>query len=340
MITQQDIQHKIDCKTKPLGALGKLEAIALQISSIQQTLEPKLLEPTIFLFAADHGIANDGVSAFPQEVTWQMVFNFLQGGAAINVFSKQHGINVKIVDAGVNKDFEKNTSLIDAKVNKGTKSFLKEKAMTSLELERCFSNGQKIIQEFKETSACNVIGFGEMGIGNTSSASLLMHCFTGIPLEKCIGKGTGLNEEQLKNKHNILYKALDFNKIDFNNPQEVLQTFGGFEIASITAAMLESYNQNLIILVDGFIATASFLAAYKINPAIIKNAIFCHQSNEAGHLLALDFLQVNALINLNMRLGEGTGCAMAYPIIQSAVNFMNQMASFESAEVSQKKGTN
>ncbi len=336
MIAKETIQHKIDSKTKPIGALGYLEQIAMQICTIQQTLEPKLIEPTIFLFAADHGIAKDGVSAYPQEVTWQMVFNFLQNGAAINVFAKQNNIDIKIVDAGVNHDFENHTNLISAKVNRGTKSFLREKAMSSSELGQCFINGKNIIQEFKKLSPCTIVGFGEMGIGNTSSASLLMHCFTGIPLKECIGKGTGLNDAQILHKQNILQEAFDFHKIDCKNPKEVLQTFGGFEIGSTTASMLESYEQNLIIMVDGFIATAAFLAAHKINPSIIKNAIFCHQSDEAGHALALDFLKVKPILNLGMRLGEGTGCAIAFPIIKSAVNFLNEMASFESADVSTK----
>ena len=336
-LSKEDIQHTIDFKTKPLGSLGQLESLALQICLVQNSLSPTLISPTIFLFAGDHGIANDGVSAYPQDVTWQMVFNFLNGGAAINVFSKQHGIEVHVVDAGVKKDFENIPGLIHAKVNEGTKSFLKEKAMSSSELEQCLSNGKRIIQEFKKTSACTIIGFGEMGIGNTSSAALLMHCFTNIPLEKCIGKGTGLNEEQFLHKQNILRQAFDAHHINLQDTYEVLQTFGGFEIASMASAMLESFEQNLIIMVDGFIASAAFLAAYNINSNILKNAIFCHQSDESGHALLLNNLKAKPLLNLGMRLGEGTGCAIAYPIIQSAVSFLNEMASFESAAVSNKE---
>ena len=335
-ISKESIQHKINFKTKPLGALGKLEKLAQQICGIQDTLAPQLLSPTIFVFAADHGIARDGVSAYPQDVTWQMVYNFLAGGAGINVFAKQNGIDLKIVDAGVNKDFENNPALIHLKVNSGTKSFLTEKAMTRHELDQCFSNGKNLILSFKESSDCNVIGFGEMGIGNTSSASLIMHCLTGIPLEKCIGKGTGLDETQYQNKQKILTEAFNNYKIDAKNPIEVMQTFGGFEIATMTSAMLESYRQNMLLLIDGFIASTAFLAACNINPHIIENAVFCHKSDESGHQLLLSYMEVNPILDLGMRLGEGTGCAIAYPIIKSAVAFMNEMASFESAAVSNK----
>lgn len=329
-------QHKIDSKTKPLGSLGRLEELALDICTIQDTDSPQLISPHILLFAADHGIANEGVSAYPQDVTWQMVYNFLNGGAAINVFAKQNGITVKVIDAGVNKDFDALPNLISAKVGYGTKSFLTEPALTKEQLSECKKQAQIIVEGVIEKTKCNVIGFGEMGIGNTSSASLLMHCLTNIDLKNCIGKGTGLDEEQLVKKHTILKTALEKNKPETNLPYDVLQTFGGFEIAMMTEAMLEAYDNNCIILVDGFIATSAFLVASKINPFVLHNAIFCHQSEEKGHQLLLNYLNAKPLINLNMRLGEGTGCAVAYPIIQSAVNFLNQMASFETAGISNK----
>lgn len=335
-VSKESIERKIDFKTKPTGALGKLEKLAQQICTIQDTLEPALISPTIFVFAADHGIARDGVSAYPQDVTWQMVYNFLSGGAGINVFAKQNGIDLKVVDAGVNKDFANNPDLIHLKVNAGTKSFLQEKAMTEQELDQCFINGKNLIRGFKESSDCNVIGFGEMGIGNTSSASLIMHCLTGIPLKKCVGKGTGLDFVKYQSKQKILAKAFSKHKIDHTNPMEVLQTFGGFEIATMASAMLESYEQNMLLLIDGFIASAAFLAAFKIDPYIIDNAVFCHKSDESGHQLLLANLGASPILDLGMRLGEGTGCAIAYPIIKSAVAFMNEMASFESAVVSNK----
>jgi nicotinate-nucleotide--dimethylbenzimidazole phosphoribosyltransferase len=330
----EQLQHKIDSKTKPIGSLGMLEMLALQIGTIQNTLTPTLKKPTIIVFAGDHGIANEVVSAYPQEVTYQMVMNFLHGGAAINVFSTQHGINLKIVDAGVNFDFDKYETLINAKIDKGTKSFLHQKAMTETQLLQCFEKGKEIVTQLAN-EGCNIVGFGEMGIGNTSSASMLMSYLCNLPIEKCVGRGTGLNDLQLENKIAILNKAKSLHG-NIENPKEVLQTFGGFEIAQMCAAMLTAYENNMIILVDGFIASSAFLVAQKINPLIRSNAVFCHLSDESGHQHLLNFLQAEPILKLNMRLGEGTGCAVAYPIIESAVAFLNNMASFESAGVTNK----
>ena len=329
-----ELQHKIDAKTKPLGALGRLEQLAFQIGSIQNTLSPVLKYPTIVVFAGDHGIANEGVSAYPQEVTFQMVMNFLQGGAAINVFSRQNNIQLKIVDAGVNYDFEKQNQLIQAKIAKGTHSFLHDKAMSKNQLMECLSKSKEIVDEIAD-STCNVIGFGEMGIGNTSSATMLMSYFCNLPIEKCVGHGTGLDDQQLENKITVLRQAQKFHG-QITEPLEIMQTFGGFEIAQMCGAILAAYERNMIILIDGFIASSAFLAAQKIQPNILSHAIFCHLSDEYGHQNLLEHLGVRAILNLNMRLGEGSGCAVAYPIIQSAVAFLNEMASFESAKVSNK----
>jgi len=331
---KDQLLHKIDFKTKPIGALGTLEKLALQIGQIQNTLTPKLTNPTIVVFAGDHGIAKEGVSAYPQEVTFQMVMNFLQGGAAINVFSKQNNIDLKIVDAGVNFDFEPNENLINAKIAHGTKSFLTEKAMTEVQLQQCFDTGSEIVNSIYEDN-CNVIGFGEMGIGNTSSATMLMSYLCNLPIEKCVGRGTGLNDIQLENKIAILKQAQIFHG-EIENPKNVLQTFGGFEVAQMCGAMLAAFKNNMLILVDGFIASNAFLVAYKLNPAILNNAIFCHLSDEFGHHKLLNYLNAEPLLKLNMRLGEGTGCAVAYPIMESAVSFLNNMASFESAGVTNK----
>jgi nicotinate-nucleotide--dimethylbenzimidazole phosphoribosyltransferase len=330
----EQIKSKIDTKTKPLGALGQLETLATQICVVQNTLHPQLNQPTMLVFAADHGIAQSGVSAYPAEVTSQMVLNFLAGGAAINVFCRQNGFTLKVVDAGVNADFQAHTLLIDAKIAKGTKNFLHTAAMTAEELEKCFSAAQKIIQQIAATG-CNIIGFGEMGIGNTSSASMLMSSICKLPLAECVGRGTGLSDIQFENKLKILQTAQAKHPTP-TNAKEALQYFGGFEIAQMCGAMLEAYRQNMLILVDGFIATAAFLCAYEMNPAIQQNAIFCHKSQENGHRKMLSYLEATPLLDLGLRLGEGTGCALAYPIIQSAVNFMNEMASFESAGVTQK----
>ena len=326
------LQQKINNKTKPLGALGDLEKLALQIGNIQNTLNPKLSNPTILVFAADHGIAIEGVSSYPSEVTAQMVVNFLQGGAAINAFCQQHNIVLEIIDAGVNYDFQSEAKLINAKIAKGTKNYLHESAMTDAELNLCFDKSDQIVETVFQ-SGCNIIGFGEMGIGNTSSASLIMSKICEIPLAKSVGRGTGLNDEQLQTKLKILTQAQD-NHPNLTNAKQILATFGGFEIAQICGAMLAAYRKNMLLLIDGFIATAAFLVAQQIQPTIQENAIFCHLSDELGHKLLLDYLNAKPLLQLGMRLGEGTGCAVAYPIINSAVTFLNNMASFDNAGVS------
>jgi nicotinate-nucleotide--dimethylbenzimidazole phosphoribosyltransferase len=329
------LQHKIDYKTKPVGALGTLEKLALQIGRIQQTLTPSLRNPSMVVFAGDHGIAHEGVSPFPQEVTYQMVFNFLQGGAAINVFTKQNGINIKVVDAGVNFDFSGHPGLVHAKVAMGTKSFLHEPAMTTAQCETAIEKGAAIVKELHE-QGCNVIGFGEMGIANTSAAAVIMSLLCNIPLEQCIGRGTGLDDEGLIRKKVILAEAIiRHNRIE-KTPLNVLSTFGGFEIAMMCGAMLQAAAAGMLILADGFITTAALLVASGINERVLDYSIFTHQSGEQGHRLMLAHLKAVPLLDLGMRLGEGTGAAVAYPVIQAAVSFLNEMASFESAGVSNK----
>ncbi|SKC04285.1 nicotinate-nucleotide--dimethylbenzimidazole phosphoribosyltransferase [Dyadobacter psychrophilus] len=331
----EQVRHKIDFKTKPLGALGMLEKLASQVANIQGTLTPALIKPHIIVFAASHGIAANGVSAYPSEVTAQMVLNFLNGGAAINVFTRQHGITLLVVDAGVDYDFGKNEKLIHAKVGYGTKSFLTSPAMTPAEMDECLQRGKEIVANVQATG-CNVIGFGEMGIGNTSSAAVVMSKLVGVPLGECAGKGTGLNDQQMSAKLAILHEAMQNHaKID-NDPLRVLQTFGGFEIAMMCGAMLEAAERGMVILVDGFIASVAYLCAFRMRDAVSEYAVFCHESTEKGHGFLLRHLNVTPVLQLGMRLGEGTGCAVAYPILQSAVAFLNEMASFESAGVSNK----
>ncbi|WP_445711883.1 nicotinate-nucleotide--dimethylbenzimidazole phosphoribosyltransferase [Flavobacterium sp.] len=330
----EQLRYKIDQKTKPEGALGLLEKLALQIGLVFKTETPHIQNPHIVVFAADHGIANHGVSAYPQEVTRQMVTNFLEGGAAINVFCKQNNIALDIVDAGVNYDFPTNTKLISKKVAKGTQSFLQTAAMSHTEMELCFANGASNVSEIHK-NGCNCIGFGEMGIGNTSTASVLLSVLTSLTIEECIGKGTGVANEKLENKINILSRAIQ-NYKGTENLDDLLAYFGGFEILQMAGGMLQAYQNNMLILVDGFISSVAFLIAYKKNPAIKANAIFCHCSEEKAHKALLNYLEVEPVLHLNMRLGEGSGCAVAFPIIQSAIIFLNEMASFESAGVSNK----
>lgn len=328
------LQHKIDHKTKPLGSLGILEKLAQQIGELFQTLEPKIIQPNIVVFAADHGIAVHGVSAYPQDVTRQMVTNFLEGGAAINVFCKQNNIKLSIVDAGVNYDFPPNADLISTKIAKGTQSFLHGPAMSASELRLCFSKGAAVVDAIAKTGS-NCIGFGEMGIGNTSTASVLMSIITNIPLQDCVGLGTGVSDEKLIQKQKILQAAVD----NYSGPEELeekLAYFGGFEIIQMASGMLAAHENNMLILVDGFICSVAFLIAHQKNPEISKNAIFCHCSAEQAHVKLLDYLGVQPVLQLGLRLGEGTGCAIAFPIIQSAMAFLNEMASFETAGVNNK----
>ncbi|MFD2939924.1 nicotinate-nucleotide--dimethylbenzimidazole phosphoribosyltransferase [Flavobacterium notoginsengisoli] len=328
------LQEKIDSKTKPLGALGTLESLAFQIATVFETLNPKITNPNIVVFAADHGIANHGVSDYPQDVTRQMVTNFLNGGAAINVFCKQNNIELSIVDAGINYDFPTNTKLIDCKIAKGTQSFLHVPAMSETEVQLCFEKGKSIVKTIAK-SGSNCIGFGEMGIGNTSTASVLMSLLTGFPIEECVGKGTGVSDEKLIQKQNILKKAID----SYSGQTELLlqlSYFGGFEILQMVGGMLSAYENKMLILVDGFICTVAFLIASKINPDIKDNAVFCHCSAEKAHIKLLEYLEAKPILNLDLRLGEGTGCAVAFPILKSAEAFLNEMASFESAGISRK----
>ncbi|REC47819.1 nicotinate-nucleotide--dimethylbenzimidazole phosphoribosyltransferase [Chryseobacterium pennipullorum] len=330
-----ELQHTIDYKTKPLGALGHLEQIAHKIGMVQKTTSPKLLNPHMVVFAADHGIAKEGVSAYPQEVTYQMVMNFLGGGAAINVFCRQNGIDIRIVDAGVHFDFPEGLNLIDKKVRKSSRNILEEPAMTVQEYQQALENGQSVVVEIAAAGS-NIIGFGEMGIGNTSASSLMMSKLFHVPVVTCIGRGTGLNDDQLQNKIHLLSSAIE-KYPDIDEVDDIARTFGGLEIAQMIGAMEEAYRQNMLIMVDGFIATVAAAAAWKKNPEILNNCIFCHVSDENAHLQLLEFLGQKALLHLNLRLGEGTGCALAYPLIQSAVNFLNEMSSFEEAHVSNKE---
>ena len=328
------LEDKINKKTKPIGSLGVLEKIAKQIGTVFQTLEPKISNPNIVVFAADHGIAQHGVSAYPQDVTRQMLTNFLDGGAAINVFCKQNKITLSVVDAGVNYDFPSNTTLISAKIDKGTHSFLSGPAMSKAQMELCFREGSEIVAAIAKQGS-NCIGFGEMGIGNTATASVLMSVICNFSIEDCVGRGTGVDDEKLQFKIDILRKAIE----NYHGPKDLdsyLAYFGGFEILQMAGGMLEAYRQNMIFLVDGFICSVAFLIAFKKNPAIIDNAIFSHQSAEKAHKKLLDYLGVSAVLQLDLRLGEGTGCALVFPIIESAVAFLNEMASFESAGVSEK----
>lgn len=329
------LQQKVDHKTKPIGALGRLEEIALQIGLIQGTLSPLLKKPTMLVFAGDHGIAESGVSPYPQAVTAQMVLNFLNGGAAINVFARQNNMQLRVIDAGVNHIFESHPSLIDAKIGMGTANFLHAPAMTAAQCEQALTHGAALAKQ-EIAKGCNVLGFGEMGIANTSSASCLMSILCELPIENCVGRGTGLDDAGLVNKTKILKQAVEHHALNGKDAMQVLATFGGYEIAMMVGAMLGAAQQKTVLLIDGFIATSALLVAHKLQPNILQYCVFAHCSGEAGHHQLLNYLGASPLLDLGLRLGEGTGAAIALPLLQASVNFLNEMASFESAGVSEK----
>jgi nicotinate-nucleotide--dimethylbenzimidazole phosphoribosyltransferase len=325
------LQEKIDNLTKPKGSLGTLESLAMQIGWVQQTLEPELTNPCHIIFAGDHGIAAEGVSVSPQEVTYQMIANFWVGGAGINFLARQHHFDLKIVDAGVNFDFKKDDPIIDKKIRKSTRNYLHEAAMTNEEMEHAIERGAQCAQAcFDE--GCNVIGFGEMGITNTSSSSLWMTYLTGIPLKECIGAGCDHTGTIINHKYNVLKKSMENYKGDAS-VEDIMRYFGGYEMVMTVGAMLKAAELKMLILIDGFIMTNCLLVASKLNPDVLDYCIFGHQGDEAGHKLLLEYLGAKPILNLGLRLGEGTGALCAYPIIDSAVRMINEMNSFKKIQV-------
>lgn len=331
------LQNKIDQKTKPLGALGRLEPLALQLGLVQQTLSPVVNNPHILVCAGDHGAARAGVSAYPQEVTWQMVENFLAGGAAINVLARQAGVGLVVADAGVNHDFGRRVGLMDAKVASGTANYLEEPAMTAGQCSQAMQHGRYAIRRLVG-EGCNVIGFGEMGIGNTASASLITHCLTGLSLESCVGRGTGLDDAGLQRKRELLAQALQRWQATNDNPLTVLAQFGGFEIAMLCGAMLAAAEARMLLVIDGFIVTSAALVAAALAPAVLDYCVFAHCSEESGHRLQLQHLGVKPLLDIDLRLGEGTGAALAMPLIKTTCAWLEEMASFASAGISGREG--
>jgi len=325
---EQLVRRRVDQKTKPLGALGRLEELAVQIALIQQTETPVLQNPHLLVFAGDHGLTAEGISAYPAAVTYGMVRNFIAGGAAINVFCRQNGLNLLVCDVGVDGTFAENTpEFVKFKISPGTRNMRHEPAMTADECAAALDAGKTLVNGVSYRD-CNVVGFGEMGIGNTSSAALLMHRFMNRPLQDCIGRGTGLDEAGMQQKRVILQAVAD-RYVQLTNPMEILAAMGGLEIAAMVGGMIQAAGNGMVILVDGFIATAALLVAQALEPSVRANCVFCHQSDEAGHRLMLDYLNARPLLNLDLRLGEGTGCALAYPLVQAAVNMLNEMATMD-----------
>ena len=323
------LQHKIDNKTKPLGALGQLETLALQLGLIQRSEKLEFNQPQMVVFAADHGVASEAVSAFPQAVTMQMVANMLAGGAAINVLARQHGFALQVVDAGVASDMADHPQLIKRKIAHGTHNLALGPAMTAHQLNAALQAGSDVLASLPG----NVVAFGEMGIANTSPAALLLSCLAGVSIEDATGRGTGLTDPQLMHKQAVLKKAAALHA-SATAPLDALAALGGFEIAMMTGAMLQAAAERRVILVDGFIAGSAALVASALAPAARDYMVFCHRSAERGHHLLLAHLKARPLLDLDLRLGEGTGALLAWPLVQSAALLLNEMASFESANVS------
>ena len=335
---RDELQHLIDTKTKPPGSLGRLEALARQLGMIQRTTRPRVERPVMIVFAGDHGIADEGVSPYPQAVTAQMVANFLAGGAAINAFSGVAGLALEIVDAGVATPLPSllaSSALVSVPIARGTRNFAQEPAMTRDEALAAMRAGAERVRHHAALGT-NVIGFGEMGIANTSSAACLMSRLCDVPIDECVGRGTGLDDRGLAHKRDVLSKALALHRND-GDAIDTLATFGGFEIAMMTGAYLAAACEGMTILVDGFIATSALLVASKIAPHVLDYCVFAHASNEAGHSRMLAHFDAAPLLQLDLRLGEGTGAALALPILRAAVAFVDEMASFESAGVSNKE---
>ena len=324
------VQQKIDNLNKPKGSLGRLEELAMQLCLVQQTLSPRLSHPCHLLLGGDHGIEREGVSVSPREVTWQQMINFTHGGGGVNMFCRQHGFKLHIVDVGVDYDLSGVPGIINHKIACGTRNFRYEAAMSDDEFNRTLEVGISMVDAC-HGEGCNVVSIGEMGIANTSPSSIWMHRFCNIPLQDCIGAGAGLDNAGIRHKYEILSEA------DANCPAtsvaDVIRYFGGFEMVAAIGAMLRAAELHLIILVDGFIMTACALAATRLYPATQDYMIFTHCGDESGHRRMLDSMGARALLSLGLRLGEGTGALCAFPIVDSACRMINEMNNFKDAEI-------
>jgi nicotinate-nucleotide--dimethylbenzimidazole phosphoribosyltransferase len=328
------LRRRIDQKTKPPGSLGRLEELALRLGLMQGMMQPALRMPTVLVFAGDHGLTMEGVSPYPSSVTAQMVLNFLAGGAAINVFARQHGLVLKVVDAGVASELPSMPQLLNRKVRGGTRNALREPALSVDEVALCLAHGEQVAADCAAEGS-NALLFGEMGIGNTSAAALLVSGLLGLPLPECVGRGTGLDDAGLAKKREVLARV-QARHAQALTPVAALAAFGGCEIAMMAGAMLGAAARRMVIVNDGFITTAALVVAAKLAPAVMDYAVFSHGSAEGGHRHVLEALGARPLLELDLRLGEGTGAALAWPLLLAAVNFNAEMATFESAGVSDR----
>ena len=329
------IREKIDNLNKPKGSLGLLETLAEQICMIQHTLTPTLQHPCHLLFGGDHGIEREGVSVSPRDVTWQQMINFTHGGGGVNMFCRQHGFTLYIIDMGVDYDLTAYPDILNRKIARGTKNFLYEPAMNEAEFNQAIETGCELVDRCHQ-DGCNVICMGEMGIANTSPSSIWMHLFGNIPLDECIGAGAGLDTPGLQHKRVILRQAVDnFHKLrtQSENTEKALPYFAGFEMAGAIGAMLRAAELKMTVMVDGFIMSACMLAASQLYPEVLRYAVFGHCGDESGHKRMLDLMHATPILHLGMRLGEGTGALCAYPIVESAVRMVNEMNNFANAHI-------
>ncbi len=328
-----NIQQKIDHLNKPKGSLGRLEELAMQVCLIQHTMSPSLNHPCHLLLGGDHGIEREGVSVSPREVTWQQMINFTRGGGGVNMFCRQHGFDLSIVDVGVDYDLSGVEGVIDRKIARGTRNFLHEPAMSEEQFNRTIEVGCQLVDDCVK-KGCEVISVGEMGIANTSPSSLWMSIFGNIPLDECIGAGAGLGNSGIEHKRQVLNAALKhYNATMQPSDLNAIRYFGGFEMVAAIGAMLRAAEQGLVVLVDGFIMTACAIAAIRLYPAAQDYMIFAHCGDESGHRKMLDIVGAKPLLNLGLRLGEGTGALCAFPIIDSAVRMINELNNFDTAKI-------
>ncbi len=321
------VRHAIDTKTKPMGALGRIEDLAAQIALLQGTLVPRMDQMRLTIFAGDHGITAEGVSAFPSAVTAQMVLNFLSGGAAANVFARSVGADLRVVDAGILTPVD-HPDLIDRRMGPGTANAALGPAMS---VEVC-AKARDAGRELGADGAYDAVCFGEMGIGNTSAATLIAHKLTNVPVEDLTGRGTGVDDAGLAHKTNVLRRAAD--RTSPLTPAEALAEYGGFEIAMMAGAMEGAARARRLVIVDGFIATAAAMVVLAEAPELKPAMVFAHASAESGHVAMLRHLGTAPLLDLGLRLGEGTGALLAWPLVQAAAAMLREMASFESASIS------
>jgi len=320
-------KNKLDNLTKPKGSLGRLEELAALVCGIKRTLEPKIENKVIFTIAADHGVAEEGVSAYPQEVTKQMVYNFVRGGAGINVIARHINARVVVVDMGVKGEILNNNVVIK-KVDSGTKNFTKGRAMTREQAIKSIVYGIEIVEE-EMKKGLDIVGTGDMGIANTTPSSAIVAAITGEKVEKVTGRGTGISDEIFNKKINVIKKGLNLNKPNSDDAIDVLSKVGGFEIGGIAGVILACAKNKIPIVIDGFISGAGALIAYKLNPLTKDYMIASHQSVEEGHKILLDYIGLKPLLNLNLRLGEGTGAALGINLIEISIKILNEMATFE-----------